>query len=245
MELTGSQIGDNSGIFKISQRLLRRVLILIIAAMAYFGAGNTELIAQNKDTTAIGSDSRLFFKVNSRRSLVSDGKISIRGFRLGTEFNEKHRLGVGVFDSGLYGLNGGAIVPFFDIELSPSPLQVQVDLGYFTVFYEYVLYRNKKWHVTFDHQWGIGKAKKRFRDNNGILLQTKNITKPLVEATFELQYKIRPWLNASAGLGYRFILDREDEVVTEAFDSPIYVLKVRMSISYFVRKISSGKKKDK
>lgn len=198
--------------------------------------------AQTLDSLEASRKVELFFKLNSRRSFVAGGKISIRGFRLGAEFRDRHRVGVGIFDSGLFGLNGGAIIDFFDLELSPSPLQVQVDLGYVALFYEYALYKNKKWNINFDTQIGIGKANKKFKNNQGILVDDKKVNKPLAEATIELKYRIFPWVSTSAGIGYRYILDGNDEVIRESFNSPIYVLKVRLSISYFFRKIVSDKK---
>jgi len=195
-----------------------------------------EVEAQIKDSTSNNGRPQLYFKLNSRRSFVAGEKISIRGFRLALEFKNKHRIGLGYFDSGLLGLNGGAFVPFFDISKSPRPLKVEVDFGYIAIFYERQLYKSNKWNINFDTQWGLGKAKKTFRDINDIVLETKKLNKPLVEATFEVKYKILPWVSTSAGLGYRYILDGSDEVVREAFNSPIYVLKMRISISYFVKR---------
>lgn len=195
-----------------------------------------DLLAQTNDSIVIKEKPQLYFKLNSRRSFVGGEKISIRGFRLALEFKHKHRVGLGYFDSGLLGLDGGAFIPFFDISKSPRPLKVGVDFGYIAVFYERQLHKTKKWNINFDTQLGFGKAEKTFLDVNNVLLETKKVNKPLIEATFEAKYKILPWVSASAGMGYRYILDGNDEVVRQAFNSPIYVLKVRVSISYFVKR---------
>ena len=195
------------------------------------------LSAQELDSLTGNGKPRINFKIASRRSFVSGERIKIRGVRLGVEFNRKYRVGAGYYSSNLFGLRGETVVSFRDAGISPDPLEVDVGIRYGAIYGEYLFVRNKHWNISADLQLGIGKADKVFFREDGIFIKNTSLNKHLIESTFEIRYLIVPWFGVSGGFGYRFLLNDDDPLVRDSFNSPIYVLKLKWGISYVLKKI--------
>ena len=146
---------------------------------------------------------------DARRSFFAGKPVKIGGLRIGMEYKGIHRFGFG-----LYQLKKNVI--FTDVPVDrpdgadTSRLKFALEFG--TLFYERVVYGNKKWEISVPISLGRG-------DIKGSYLDTAGIFQPLVLREFSMlafgisaRYKLFSWLALGTGLGYRLLYKTEPEV---------------------------------
>ncbi len=112
-----------------------------------------------------------------------------------------------------------------------------VSFWYFSVFNDWILYKNEKWELFLTEQIGFGKPSLT-RSVGDDVISDINVNLYVNELSAQVNYKIMPWLGAGAGFGYRKILNK-NHLLNATFNAPIYILKVIVYPEVILRKINN------
>lgn len=178
---------------------------------------------------------RPVFNFDSRYSFINHQQVRISGFKIGVEWIEKFRTGLG-----FYGLSTTLNKELEVIKDPQERLDGRFRFNYLALYGEYVLLSRQKWEVSFPLQFGLGIMSIESRDKRGI--PRDNDSKPiaLTEPSITAHYKFFPWIGIGAGAGYRYMLSSQNKV-EHSFDSPIYYIKAKLFVGEIFK--SLGKKK--
>lgn len=181
---------------------------------------------------------KFFFQFDSYNSVVTGSRANAKGFKTGLDFDRKIRLGIGYF-----WLNPD-VVEKRKIE-NGDTVRAQLKSGYFTVGAEYVLLNKDPWQVSVPVHLGFGKSFFVYPDptseadkkiaSNGIILFEPAVTG---------HYKIIKWVGVGFGVGYRVMLKNNPEVI-DNFNSPIYVLRIKIFFDEIYYSIFPAQRKNK
>lgn len=189
--------------------------------------------------TPLKASVRWLFGFDTRSSFLLGQSVRIGGLRIGFEIDDADRFGWG-----FYNLRNAAVledVPilFYSADSTESWLDttnVNFSFGYNTLFYERVLFKNRKWEVSAPFHIGLGSIQATATDTTGFSHRLFNATVMPLEMSVTGQYNILPWLGVGAGLGYRAIVT-SDQQVREAYNAPIWIAKVKFSLGGLYRSI--------
>lgn len=166
----------------------------------------------------------LFGKVGTRNSFIDNNRAEVLGVQLGLNYVNNVRMGIGynqlyssasVFDQQFFFKNKNNIT-----ESANAHLQ----LAYFSVWAEYVYYRNHKWQLSIPLQIGMGQAYYKYTVNN----ETKRFDRNFIfvyEPAVSVEYKIIKWLGVGTDIGFRFIATNYTHL-NEKLNSPTYAFKL-------------------
>ena len=191
----------------------------------------TTASAQNKDTALTDTTETVplikttfVFSFDARRSAIRNQKAKIGGIKIGLDFKNKIRAGLG-----FYGWTG----PFKDTIIinEETPDQDTVLAGiafnYVSPYLEYIIYQNKKVELSMPIQFGFGDVRVDYENKNGEIetLIKKSVGVFVVSLTG--YYKFFTLLGIGGGEGYRNILTKE-KIIKKTFNAPIYIVKIRI-----------------
>lgn len=168
---------------------------------------------------------KLSFRFDNRYSFTATTPSKIIAFKLGAEFNEKFKVGGGynILISKLikpvYIESGGVI---------KDTVTSTLKMGYMSYYAEYVFFKNKRWEFSIPIQLGFGNTHYEYHYGG---IKFKNNWSVIInyEASVTGQYKIIKWLGIGAGLGYQLML-KDNPHINENFNTPIYVIKLKIFI---------------
>ena len=206
---------------------MKRLIIATLALALHL----TNASAQNKDTalrdtteTAPLIKTTFVFSFDARRSVIRDQKAKIGGIKIGLDFKNKIRAGLG-----FYGWTG----PFEDtIIINEEPpdqdtVLAGIAFNYVSPYLEYIIYQNKKVELSMPIQFGFGDVSVQYKYKNG------NIETPIKKSVgvFVISltgyYKFFTWLGIGGGVGYRNILTKQ-KLIRKTFNAPVYIVKIRI-----------------
>lgn len=167
---------------------------------------------------------KFFIKLDSRNSFVASRSARITGIKLGYDYNNSLRFGIGA-----NWLNKAVIKPRLLTNGNGELYTVRAALKifYLSPFSEYVFFRNKRWEHTINLQLGFGKSWVNYKDYRGVKFTENQKFILLYEPSMITQYKVLPWLGIGCGVGYRLLL-LNNKSSGANFNSPVYVLKSRL-----------------
>jgi len=185
---------------------------------------------------------RFVFSFDSRNTIIAGQNSRIFGIRPALEFNERLRLGVG-----LYSLNSRIDrvieVPSDIATQAPDTFPAKVRFSYASIFAEYAFFQSRHWEFGFPVSLGLGSTGYAYHsgeNNKAKLLHLKSIF--LVETAIYGQYRVVPWMAMHLSVGYRQMLIR-NKLVAGTFSGPTYTLGVKIFLGKMYRGIFP--KKDK
>lgn len=207
---------------------------------------NLQLFSQNLESNDNKEQkTRLQFKLSSRRTFVDNKAASLLGVRLGLMFNKKYEIGIGYYSSGFFNLAKTVKdIPKTVINESTGeikPAMADVGFGYVSLYAEYVILSKKKWTFTVNSQYGRGVALLDVKDTDGNFLEEQRKNKNLIEHSTKVTFALTSWFDLIGGVGYRYLLDRDD-VIRDAFTSPIYILSFNIDFFDLHKKLFKKKK---
>jgi len=167
--------------------------------------------------------------IDARRTLFQKEWVAVMGLQAGVEYRRVHRLG-----AGFYFLNTRVFDRNFDFDIPAE--QVEYEFRYNTLYYERVLFFNRKWETGANAHVGGGSVKIFYQNpqnpNDRIELD------PVEFSAFELaaygNYNIFYWLGIGAGTGYRFVFAGGSDL-RRNFSSPIAVVNLQLKITKLAR----------
>lgn len=219
----------------------KKFLLLFCLIFSLFGSAigqekdslNTNLLRELNDP----KNWKFVFSFDSRASRVLDQKVKFNGFKIGFEFKDRHRFGLG-----FYALKNPIVLPNNIIVIQkPDTTEQEVDtvnyntnFNYTTLYYEFVFFTRKRWEFSSAFHLGtgrttIGYTDKYKRDSTLIDFQV-----PIGAVSVAGHYKVFPWIGLGAGVGYRFALVG-DKRVTEALNGFHTIFKVKLFLGDLYR----------
>lgn len=218
----------------MGENFFKKILIISLLLNSYFSH------AQLFDTIAesFNHKPKLVFKFDTRNSFITAQKAKIFGIKLGLNYNETVKLGIG-FNSLLTDI-------YTDVQMKYGANEIdtvaRLSFFYVSPYFEYVFYRNKKWEHSIPIQIGFGSSGYKYRNRAGTLIKENYEPVVLYEPSMTTQYKFLSWAGIGLGLGYRVMLLKNRDTNVN-FNSPIYVLKLNLFPGNLYKTISSKKKK--
>ena len=205
-------------------------LCCVLSAKAQFGQDSTVMILggacalmpyQNKLKPNLILD--------ARRTLFNKKWVAVGGIRFGVEYRRVHRAGIGI-----YFLNTRVFDRNFDLPIEAERLEY--DFKYTSVFYERVLYFNRKWETGATFNLGGGKigVDVQSLENPNVQDHYGDIDFSTAELSVYGKYNITYWIGVGAGFGYRFITGATPDLRND-FSSPIFVANVQLKFLKLAR----------
>jgi len=209
------------------------VLILILLPIVNFAQD------QHVETEAPTVEKWSFkLDFDSRRTFVQRNSVKVFGVRVGLHKN-KFGYGVGYYSSRSYGIFDRSINKnYVDNGLNaPHNFPAEFDFDYLSIFGDYIFFKMNRWQATANTQFGVGRVNIGFEDSTNVREIVER--KILAEHSVKLNYQAFSWLRVNTGVGYRYLLDAEDQI-KDAFNAPIYIV----GLTFNFKEVFKKKKKD-
>lgn len=173
-------------------------------------------------------------RFDSRNSFIAAQNARIFGIKIGWEYNEAIKLGIGYNR-----LNSKISEPKYflnDETMNFDTLESILKFEYLSPFFEYVFFKTKRWEHAISVQIGIGNSRYEYFDKKGITHFENYRPVVLYEPAMTTQFKIFPWIGIGAGVGYRLILIGNRQI-NKNFNSPVYILRIKVFLGDIYRGI--------
>jgi len=204
--------------------------------------------AQNDSIRIAEGKPKLVFSFDGRYSFVKYDAVNIAGLKLGVDFNNKWRVGIG-----FYGLlkpadyNSTARIPI-GANGTIVPFHSNTKLWYGAIYGEYVIIHRKRWELSIPIQFGIGKTKIDASPNDSLGIKYReyinqgdlNKTVFIVEPSITGYYKVFNWIGVGTGVGYRQLIGA-DHRLNSIFNNPIFIIKAKLFLGDFIDVIAGRK----
>jgi hypothetical protein len=174
---------------------------------------------------------RLDFSIDARQTLISNTTARMTGLRLGVEYRRVHRFGIGA-----YGFGDGIYMKSLR-ELDTNISEAVLNLSYLSLYYERVLFFNKKWEWSATAHIGRGQITGSFRtspDSTWSNFPTRDV-KPF-EISTTGYYHLTWWCSVGAGIGYRYMRSTPIEV-RPIYNAPVAIARVRIKFGKLIKSI--------
>lgn len=171
------------------------------------------------------------FVFDARQTIISSTVARIGGIRVGMEYRRVHRFGFG-----FYGLGDGVNTTSLE-ELSPNITSATFYLRYSSIFYERVLFFNKKWEISATAHLGKGTISGDYLiDGEGRRRSYPERTVRPFEISTTTYYNLNWWISAGVGVGYRYMRKTPDEI-QPVYNAPVAILRVRIKFGKLTKSI--------
>ncbi len=168
------------------------------------------------------------FQLDNRFSSIRNHDITVFGAKVGFQYKKLTRFGLGssFIINPIY-------IDYFNKKLNREETN-KVSFWYFSVFNDWILYKNNKWECFVTEQVGFGKPSFVKEINNDIVSDV-NVDLYVNELSGQVNYKLNSWIGLGTGVGYRNILNKKS-VLNATFDAPIYIAKIILFPEVFFKK---------
>ncbi|QYS87156.1 hypothetical protein JJC03_04180 [Flavobacterium oreochromis] len=156
--------------------------------------------------------------MDNRFSSLRGTQISILGAKIGFQYKNKLRFGLGT---------SFILSPVEITYINKKTHTIndnKVSFWYGSLFLDWIFYKNHKWQCFVTEQIGFGKPS-FVREVNEDIVRDTNIPLYVNEISGQANYKVLKWLGVGVGFGYRNILNSKAALKT-TFDAPIYIGKI-------------------
>jgi hypothetical protein len=199
-----------------------------------------EMYAQLIDTIqySLHQKPKYFITLASHSTFIDGEYASIGGVRMGLNYNQRVRFGIGYFE-----LTNNAVVS--TIHFSENNLEyetaAQLYLHYFSLSAEYYFFNRYPWQCTVTpFNLGYGRAKYEYVRRT----ELKKVFSPsetviLYQPETSVQYSIFKWLGVGATTGYRFTLLRSKKQ-TQHLDDVTFALDIRLFVDELYKMIAGS-----
>ena len=172
---------------------------------------------------------RFAFQLDNRFSSIKQTNITIFGAKIGLQYKNLTRIGVG----GSFILNP-VLLTYYDKKTKTTEND-NIKFWYLSVFNDWIIFKNKHWECFLTEQIGFGKPLfttevKRLKKN---IVSDVELDLFVNEISGQANYKIASWIGAGAGFGYRNILNSSSDLKS-VFNAPIYIVKIIVYPEFFL-----------
>ncbi|MGB6035173.1 MAG: hypothetical protein WBG42_02810 [Cryomorphaceae bacterium] len=208
-------------------------------AVGQFNQSNTvSIIGGERELLPYQNKLKPDFSFDARRTLFQNRWVLVGGLKFGVEYRRIHRIGIGV-----YFLNTRIFDE--DVEFILEANKIEYDFEYSTLYYDRVLYFDKRWEFGGTLHLGGGKINTFYQ--NELNPNERNLGPVLNFSVAELgaygEYNVLYWLSLSAGVGYRQVFGLEYDLGGD-FSSAIFVVNLRLKLIKLARSYFDESVKD-
>ena len=171
---------------------------------------------------------KFVFQLDNRFSSIRGQQVTVFGAKVGLQYKKLTRFGIG----SSFVLNP-IYITYFNKRLNTSEIN-KISFWYFSVFNDWILYKNQKWECFLTEQIGFGDPNFTKEINNDVVSNV-DVNLYVNEVSGQVNYKVTPWVGLGVGIGYRNLLNKKS-VLNGTFDAPIYIAKIIIYPEYFFKK---------
>jgi len=189
------------------------------------------IVTGKKELGPLFQKQKLDFVLDARQTLISNTQARIAGLRIGVEYRRVHRFGFG-----FYGLGDGVRMSSLT-ELDSSITDATLNLAYASLYYERVLFFNRKWEWSATGHIGRGQITGVYRKGEQAPYEdfpTRSV-RP-VEVSTTGYYHLTWWCSIGFGVGYRYMRSTPQEV-RPIFNAPVAIARVRIKLGKLVKSV--------
>jgi hypothetical protein len=158
------------------------------------------------------------FQLDNRFSSIRDRNVTVFGLKVGLQYKKLTRIGIGSSF-----IVNPVYIDYFNKKIKTEETN-KISFWYFSVFNDWILFKNKKWECFATEQIGFGRPNFTKEINNDIVSDI-NVNLYVNEISGQVNYKFTKWIGLGAGVGYRNLLNKKSALNT-TFDAPIYIAKI-------------------
>ncbi len=158
------------------------------------------------------------FQLDNRFSSIRGKEITVFGLKVGLQYKKLTRFGVGSSF-----IVNPVYIDYFNKKRNTEETN-KISFWYFSVFNDWILFKNNKWEGFVTEQIGFGRPNFTKEINNDIVSDF-NVNLYVNEISGQVNYKLTKWIGLGAGVGYRSLLNKKS-VLNTTFDAPIYIAKI-------------------
>ena len=162
-------------------------------------------------------------RVDSRNSFVAARFARIMGIKLGADFNNKVKMGMG-FNILRNEVTEDRIIR--NSQNDNEEVNARFRLFYFSPYLEYAFYNQDRWEISILTHLGVGASHFEFTDQYGKMDQTQSEVLTMWEPYMTAEYRLWEYIGVGAGVGYRLVY-APSAFSRQRLNSPIYVFKVK------------------
>jgi hypothetical protein len=217
---------------------------LFLFCLIIFNQANAEICADTATPLPV-KKFKFIHSFDGKKSFLASQKVGIFGCRLGLQYKDKFRTGMG-----FYFLSGPSNEIYtFNETISPKTVKAKLDFSYLTLFYEPIVFQDchQRWVLSVPTQMGVGTAQLSYMDSTQTVPERKVIyakSAVLTEVVFMAEYRLFRWLGFGSGVGLRVMLTN-DEIIKRNLNAPIYVFKIRIGWGELYKMTFKEKRKKK
>jgi hypothetical protein len=166
----------------------------------------------------------LDFRIDSRHSFISARIARIVGLKVGANFGDKVKTGLG------YNLLWNRVSEEREITNSQGQresVNAYYRLGYFSPYFEYSFFTDIRWDISILALVGFGRSRFEYTDQYGKDFETDPSGVVLWEPYMTAEYKFWKYFGVGAGVGYRLAYS-SNSFARQNLSSPIYVYKLKI-----------------
>lgn len=183
---------------------------------------------EDRFKTSFHTKPSLDVKFDSRISFIRNTDVKTWGMKVGLNFNQRFKLGLG--------LNTMITASTTKIANLSETVPVNIDYFYWSPYIEYVYYTSKRWEFSLMTQIGIGEAKYSYLDEIGNRQKVAKTTILTYEPAMQIDYRIIKWVAIGTGIGYKLEFYRKGKV-SENLSSPQFIIKIKVYLGKIYRTI--------
>lgn len=206
-----------------------RYILSIISVVIISASGSSQFLESIRES--FGSEPKIYAKIDGRDNFISSNHVKFFGVKVGLELDPRIKVGLGY--NWIYGpekrpmYQGNTLVG-----------NKTLRYNYFSPYIEYNAVKQDPWEVIIPIQFGLGTAKEMiYHSLTEETTQSKGFVFTL-EPGVLAQYRFNRFFGAGIGLGYRLVLHRGSDLITE-LNSPVYMGRLNVYVSEIVDAISS------
>lgn len=172
---------------------------------------------------------RLDFTLDARQTIIGDQAAKLGGLRIGMEYRRIHRFGLGFF-----GLSEGVETKALSV-INSNITIAQLNLNYSSLYYERILFFNRRWEWSVAAHIGNGTITGRYqlKDKKDWIDIQPIPVKPL-EFSTSMYYNMNWWISVGTGIGYRHMRQSPAEA-RNIYNAPILVFKLKLKFGKLIK----------
>ncbi len=202
------------------------VLLLFLNLFGYAQSSHLDSIRN-----AFKTNPEFLIKLDAKYSFVSSQLVTMRGVKIGLNYNNTIKLGFG------YSWMKNNFIFDNPTDLINNELH-DLKYSYFSVFGDYRFYSKKKLSFLINSDFAIIKLGYK----NKVLNSFDYLSYGFVfEPSLISEYRFFKYFIIGSGLGYRFVF-REKKQITQQFSAPLLILRLKVDFSMVYNKLTKRNK---
>jgi hypothetical protein len=202
---------------------VKQVFVIFIICLSFSSLVSQVVIKEEIPKKEKKDKLKFVFNFDNRNSFVIGHKVKFQGIKIGLG-NRKYRFGLGFYNT------RKAVVRIDDrVDDEAATDTTLFTYGYSSLYYERILFQNKRWEFSAPVHLNFGDLKASYIDTlgNGVPFFSQKANS--LTLSLKAHFKIWRWLGVGTGVGYNFMLSGDNRV-RRALNAPFYSYGIKVFI---------------